>query len=361
MDERLRTLREKLSERGCDAFLFEDPISLYYLTGLHLSSGQLLVYRHEEMHLLVDKRYLEGAKERFPEAAREGGEEAFLNLLKKSSLRHLAISDRTAYGRVEALRSSLLPEVELRPLANPLIEQRMIKDGEELQKMRRAAQVTAEGFDFLCQRLCVGVTEQQLANELAIFWLKKGGYRLAFDPIIAFEPRNSQPHYTPQNLPLHRGQSVLIDIGAQVDHYLSDMTRTLFFGEPHPKMLEIYQVVRAAQEAALARCAPGITCGALDETARDLIAKAGYGDAFTHSLGHSLGLEIHEPPRLREKTTDGERPLQPGMTITIEPGIYLPTIGGVRIEDTIAITTTGYEDLIQRPKEPLIILYTNPS
>jgi Xaa-Pro aminopeptidase len=163
------------------------------------------------------------------------------------------------------------------------------------------------------------------------------------------------PHYRASKGKLEKGQPIQIDIGVIDRHYHSDMSRVVFFGKPSSEMRKIYDIVLKAQLAALNQCRPGIKIGDLDQTAREIISKAGYGDKFTHSLGHGVGLEIHESPLLRNKPPHSEEFLQPGMVITIEPGIYLSGIGGVRIEDTVVITDDGYENLTNRPKEMLII------
>lgn len=353
---RLEKLQQSLESIGCDALLLQDAVSLYYLTGLHFSAGQLLVHRHGA-HLILDGRYAEGAKERsfYPVILSE--DHALKGLLESAgyqAVTRLGFCEESSYGDYLNLQKAIAQvsrSIEIKPLRNPLFVQRMIKDPEELRRLRLAGKLGAEGFDYVCSLLREGVTEHELAADLEIFWLRHQGSKVAFAPIIAFEPSSSEPHYTPRNVPLRKGQSVLIDIGVKVEGYHSDMTRTVFFGKPTPKIQEIYDIVRKAQKAALKLCRPGTTVGELDCAARDLIAVAGYGEAFSHSLGHGIGLEIHEIPRIRNKTPDKDTVLVPHMVITIEPGIYLPGVGGVRIEDTVAISEDGYEDLTQRSKE----------
>lgn len=350
---RLKELQSRLPEFGCEALLLEDETSLLYLTGMHFSAGELIVFPTSSA-LIVDGRYAESAQTSTFHSVHLAGDEVLPRLLKKQQIQKLGFSEEMSYGNFLALQKKL-PGTALLPLPTPLAKQRMIKDTEERRLMHQAAHLGSLGFDYVCSQIKEGVTECELAAALEIFWLQQGGQGLAFRPIIAFEPRNSRPHYQPQAIPLERGQSVLIDIGVKVQDYHSDMTRVVFFGEPHPKLCEIYEIVKQAQEMALSLCRPGTQIGELDAAARDLITAAGYGEAFPHSLGHGIGLEIHEAPRVRNKEPDKEVVLQPHMAITIEPGIYLPNIGGVRIEDTVMITATGYENLTLRSRDLCIL------
>lgn len=358
--QRLKQLQSRLKGLGCDGLLVDDEVNLRYLTGLHLSNARLLVTA-KEAQLMVDGRYAEGARERsfYPVVVSdEDGIKKLLLLAPFKGISRLGFNEESSYRsylELQRLTSELSPPVALVPLPNPLYPQRIIKDPEEEQTLRQAAKLGAEGFDYICSLLREGITEQELTIELEIFWRRRGGKKLAFDPIIAFEPRSSEPHYTASDIGLRKGQSVLIDIGVNVDDYHSDMTRVVFFGPPNPKILEIYQIVWQAQKAALKLCRPGTSVGDIDAAAREIIGRAGYAEAFTHSLGHGVGLEIHEPPRLRDKEPFRGVQLEPRMVVTVEPGIYLPGIGGVRIEDTILITDAGYEDLTLRSKEPLVL------
>jgi Xaa-Pro aminopeptidase len=358
--QRLATLQRRLGSLGCDALLIDDSINLLYLTSLHLSVGRLLVSA-TAANLIVDGRYIEGARERSFYPVTLADESALERLLKSSDWSHvvtLGFSQEASYKQHCQLSEILQKtgrEIALKPLENPLMEQRLIKDHEEIDALRQAAQLGSQGFDYLCSLVREGVTERQLAAQLEIFWLQNGGQKVAFAPIIAFDPHNSEPHYTPRQIALRRGQAILIDIGVSVDDYHSDMTRMVFFDTPSKQLLAIYEIVQSAQEAALRLCRPGVNTVDLDLAARTLIEKAGYGDAFSHSLGHGIGLEVHEAPRIHSKPPVQGMILRPGMALTIEPGIYLPGLGGIRLEDTIVITEEGYEDLTLRSKNILVI------
>lgn len=360
--KRIETLIKSLKELSCDALLVDDPINLYYLTGLQLSLGILLVHQQGAV-LLVDSRYYELCKQKCPVPVllADQNHHTLAKLLANecSFVQKIAFSVENTTFKVfqdlQACINAVSTSTEnkkiltLMPLSNPVKKLRSIKDHEELRILREASNLGSLGYDFVCSLLKEGITETDIAIELEIFWKRRGSKSIAFEPIIAFGANSSMPHYRAGIAKLKKGDCILIDIGVNFNHYHSDMTRMAFFGEPNPKILEIYEIVKSAQKAALQICRPGTLIGDLDQAARSVIASHGYGDKFTHSLGHGVGLEIHEWPTLRNATPFKDVPLQEGMVITIEPGIYLPGIGGVRLEDTIAITDISYENLTNRP------------
>jgi Xaa-Pro aminopeptidase len=361
--KRLTTLKQKLKELACDAILIEDKINLLYLTGQSVSTGALIV-SDQDTAFLVDNRYFEICSQKAPCRVVLSDQTPLPKLLSSpafSSIKTLGFDDEnTSFKRYQELKKSVeeLPEqankIQLVPLDNPVRHLRMIKDEEELAILKEAAGLGSQGFDYLCTLLKEGFSEAEMAIELEIFWKKRGSKGVAFDPIIAFGANSSMPHYRAGPTKLKKGMSVLIDIGVNDHHYHSDMTRVIFFGEPPAEIRKIYSIVEQAQQAALSLCRPGTLIGKLDETARGVIAAHGYAEYFSHGLGHGVGLEIHEEPAIRNKPPYKEMPLQPGMVITIEPGIYLPGIGGVRLEDSIAITDSGYDNLTKRPIKPIL-------
>lgn len=367
-EQRLHKLQKKLQELECDALLVDDPINLYYLTGVQLSTGKLLVDMRSA-HFLVDGRYFEMCREncRFPVLLIDPKRNAFEDLLKQEChfIETLAFDSETVTYQgytdlklcVEAIRvdSHGTRLLDLKPLRNPVKKLRSLKDKSEIELLRAAGDLGARGFDHVCSLLVEGITELELAIELEIFWKLHGSKCLAFEPIIAFGANSSMPHYRAGEAKLKKGDSVLIDIGVNYRHYHSDMTRVVFFESIDPRILKIFDVVKQAQEEALALCRPGIAISALDDAARGIITSHGYGERFTHSLGHGVGLEIHEWPAVRSVPGNDQVLLELGMAITIEPGIYLPNIGGVRLEDTVVITESSYENLTNRSLEPVII------
>lgn len=355
--DRLTKLQKELTLLSCDALLVDDPINIFYMTGLKLSAGKLFVY-NLGAYLIVDSRYFEICKHSSPFPVLAAEKHSLETLLTSSEFSHissLAIdSDKTSHMAFLSLESiikkvnqsrSNTSLLNLIPIENPLKNLRNIKDAQEIALLREAALLGAQGFDFIRSILKEGITELEVAIALEIFWKQRGGRNVAFDPIIAFGANSSMPHYRAGNQYLKMGDPVLIDIGVCLNHYHSDMTRMVYFGEPDPKMRSIHAIVQQAQHAALELCRPGISLGALDIAAREVISSQGYGECFTHSLGHGVGLEIHEFPVIKNAAPYKDVVLTPGMVLTIEPGIYLPGLGGVRIEDTIVITDRGYESL----------------
>lgn len=335
-EKRLHLLREKLSG---DNFLVEDSISLFYLTGLELSAGVLIV-TPESGRLYVDGRYFEVASQTsFLEVFPIEENDPFV------SLKTLSFNqDNTPYKRFKELKEKGL---NLTPLNDPVSELRMIKDSDELELLRKASKLGVEGFEYAASLLREGITELEVAIELDIFWKRQGGKGVAFDPIIAFGATSSMPHYRPQQRLLETNNIVLMDMGVTLNNYHSDMTRVVFFGDVKPELKKIHTIVYEALHRALDLCKPGCPIGSVDKAARDHIEANGY--KLPHSLGHGIGLEVHEAPYMRNKKPWDKTLLQPGMVVTVEPGIYIPNLGGIRLEDTIIITPDGYENLTALP------------
>lgn len=360
INSRLERLQMALKQISCDAFLVDDPINLFYLTGMNLSQGWLVVYPQGAV-LFVDNRYFEMCKNTCPISVMlaEPNHKSLMAFLteKCDQIKILGFSiEDTLYKNFLDLQKCVNEiNIALLPVNNPVKQLRRFKDSEEVNLLRAAATLGAEGFDFVCSILKEGIREIEVADELEIFWKRRGSRGVAFEPIIAFGANTSMPHYRAGRARLKPGDPVLIDIGVNLQHYHSDMTRTLFFGDVPNVITEIHAIVEQAQKAALDLCKPGVSIGALDEAARNVIAVNGYGEYFTHSLGHGIGLEVHEWPILRNAPPYQNILLEPGMAITIEPGIYLPSVGGVRIEDTVVITPHGHENLTKRSTGPLKI------
>lgn len=350
--QRLHNLQTSLKEYACDTLLIENPIDLFYFTGMEFSVGKLLVSAQHGV-LIVDKRYFELCQKFSPLPVWDAESYPLPTCFATtefSSTKTLGFdSANTSYKNYLNLLKLAEPlSLQLIPLDAPILHLRTIKDHTEIQQLKKAANLGSLGFDFVLSLLKEGISELEIANELEIFWKKQGSKGLAFDPIIAFGPNSSMPHYRAGSTTLKNGDIVLIDIGVNLDHYHSDMTRTVFFGPANPKLAEIHAIVQQAQMAALALCKPGTLIGELDSAAREVIASKGFGPQFTHSLGHGVGLEIHEYPVIKNTPPYANLPLAPGMVITIEPGIYLPQLGGVRIEDTVVITPEGHTNLTNR-------------
>lgn len=341
--KRIEKLREKLWYYNCEAVIIEQEVDLYYLTGLKISTGTLVI-KPKETVLLVDSRYYHHCQKKAQIPVLLSSKTALSDVLGGEKLGF--DSQATSYQRFLELQKICK---DLQPIESPVKQLRMIKDEEEIALLRKAAVLGSEGFDFAVSLLREGVQEKEVACELDIFWKKRGAQAVAFEPIIAFGANSAMPHYRHGDTRLKWGMNALIDIGVINHYYHSDMTRVIFFGEPDPTLKKIYGIVAEAQKKALELCRPGVLIGDVDRAARDFIASQSYGDHFGHSLGHGIGLEIHEMPLLRQVSPYQEMPLQKGMVITIEPGIYIHELGGVRLEDSIVITEKGYENLTNRP------------
>ncbi len=355
--ERIKKLQDTLKENGCDAMVVDDQTNLFYLTGLDLSAGTLIVDKESVnlgANLFVDGRYIAICKEKSPFPVFLSDTHPWHKALDRSVKKIAFDSDKTTYKGFENLKNKL--SIDIIPLDGPLERLRGVKDKHEALLLKKAGELGSLGFDYVCSLLKTGIAEIEVARELEIFWKRKGATGTAFDPIIAFGKNSAMPHHRSSLTTLKQGDVVLIDIGVNLNHYRSDMTRTISFGNAPSTIHKIHTVVQRAQKLGLDLCRPGTTLKELDVTVREFIAKEGFGDYFTHGLGHGVGLDIHEFPPIRKPSTTGEYTfadiqLLPGMVITIEPGIYLDGVGGVRIEDTVLITEQGHENLTNRPKE----------
>lgn len=342
--KRISRLQEKFQQYQLDAFLITNLTDILYFTGLKLSAGKILATSHE-VHLIVDGRYIELCKKNSPLPVLLSDEKVLWTLLDKVNRLGVDGEVLSHLSFLDLQKESLKQNIELIPLKGLVHSLRAIKDPSEIALLREAAELGSLGFDFVLNSLKQGISEEELSLDLEIYWRKKGAFGVSFEPIIAFGVHSSMPHYRAGKAKLKKGDIVLIDIGVNLNHYHSDMTRVAFFGDVDPKLKEVREIVEKAYKAALTLCRSEVETAELDTAARGLITAAGYGNYFTHSLGHGIGLDVHELPLLKKSPN---YILKEGMAITIEPGIYLPGLGGVRIEDTIVITHDSYENLTNR-------------
>ena len=353
-DKRCAALVDKIDT---DAFLVlniegSDRVSLFYLTGF-TGEGALLVTR-EEAFLVTDSRYTEQAKREVPELPLVRVDEPYLDrvtaLCRERRISQITFaSARMSHATVLKLRD--LFKGELVALSDPVADLRLIKEPEEIEKIRAAVRLTENSFTELMGEIRVGVSERELALRLEFIMREKGAKKVSFDLIVAAGENSALPHYQPGTRRTKEGDLLLFDIGAQLNGYCADMTRVLAVGKVPAQLREIYDLVLAANKAGIAAVRAGEKGVAIDEIARDLIAQAGHKEHFGHGLGHGVGLEVHEGPRLSPLSKDT---LQAGMTVTVEPGVYLPGLGGVRIEDLVVVTEEGCEVLTSLPKDRLI-------
>lgn len=331
--DRIRNLSEQL-DLPC---LIEQTADLLYLTGMTLSKGRLLVMPNEST-LFVDGRYFERAKKMAPCSVKLWDE------WKKISEKRLGFdSAAVTYEGYLGLKKGL-PHVEWIPQPNPVKELRVVKEPKEIAALKKAAHLTWRGYEKIVENLREGISEEELALEFEIFCLKNGASGLSFEPIVAFGENSAYPHYRAGKSRLKKGQVVMIDIGAIVDQYCGDMTRMFHFGKPDERIVHFEEIVKRAKRKALQAIKPGVKLGKLDQLVQDEFDAAHVKPLYTHSLGHGIGLEAHEFPRIRFDSEDKDVLLKPGMVFTIEPGLYQPGVGGVRLEDTVVVTETGYEN-----------------
>jgi Xaa-Pro aminopeptidase len=353
---RISALRERMGTEGLAAMVVSHAANVRYLTGYVGSNGTAVV-GHEGAVLLTDSRYAVSAREQV------SGAEVVIG--SRDLLADIAAAARTHAGEgpvgVEADTVTLgwherfcarAEGADVRPVRGLVEDLRIIKDADEVATMRRAATVADDALGAVLAAGIVGRTERQVAFDLYAAMLDGGAEDLSFPTIVAAGPRGARPHAVPGADTIPAGTLVVIDMGAIVDGYCSDMTRTVATGPLPGRMEEIYRVCLDAQLAALAAARPGITGGDLDAVARDAIAAAGHGDHFGHGLGHGVGLEIHEAPGVRPGV---ERVLEAGMAITIEPGIYIEGLAGVRIEDLVILTGDGYDIISATPKDLTVV------
>lgn len=345
--ERVAVLQEKLKDTPWDAWLVEDPLDLYYLTGETFSVGELWIAK-EELLLLVDSRYLDSAKQKVSFPCSLKSWHASAEFLKKENIKKIAYDGaKTTVARADELQKKL-DFVSWHSLLQITQSLREVKAEEERSQIRQSASLLWEGYQYIKSVLQEGITEKEVAKLFEIFCLQRGADGLAFEPIIAFGENSALPHYRAGKRVLRRGDVVLVDIGVVFNRYCSDMTRVVFFGTPDPMLKHWLDLVIEAEKEAIALCKPGVSIRSLDMAARSVFKKEGVESHFLHSLGHGVGLEVHESPRIRFDAED--LTLKPGMVITIEPGLYLLGKGGVRYEDMVIITDTGFENLFPLDK-----------
>jgi Xaa-Pro aminopeptidase len=347
-------LHDRLEELGLDAVLVTRQVNVRYLTGFTGSNGQLLAVPGAGV-FFTDSRYEEQSRREVPDLRRVTypqklaaalGEAAVAEGVRRVGFEAAGMTYRSWRELAD------LDEVDLEPLEDEVERLRWAKDPEEIGLLERAQEVTDAAFDRVIGKLAEGVTERQVAFELDLAMREIGAERVGFDTIVAFGENAAEPHHGTSERPLRRGDVVKMDFGCLVDGYHSDMTRTVAFGEPEARLREIHALVLRAQLAGIDAVRSGITGEEADRAARSVIENAGLGDRFGHSLGHGVGLEIHEGPTLRSASDDV---LPEGAVVTVEPGVYVPGLGGVRIEDAVVVGADGCRPLPRTPKDLLVL------
>lgn len=359
---RLERLRASLEASGFDGLVVSQPESRYYLSGFgghdlppRDSAGYLLITPQQAL-LLTDPRTTEQAQREAPDyqvitySAGARGPQTVAETAGKLGLRRLAFeSIHLPYAIWDDMRRHLPTSHELVPSDKIVDDLRIIKDTQELAQLQAAIDVLDRCLADVLRRLEAGQTERQVARMVELYLLEHADGP-SFPSIVASGPNASIPHAVPSDRRIGEGEAIKIDIGARASGYCSDMTRTVCLGRPRdPRVADIHAIVLEAQQRAEREVRPGMTGREADQIARDVIARAGYGEAFVHGLGHGIGLEVHERPWVSQSR--GDEVLRPGMVFSVEPGIYLPGWGGVRIEDLVVLEADGARVLCHAPKD----------
>lgn len=354
--DRLSRFRRVMAREQLDTFLVAVPENRFYLSGFQAedlqlteSSGALLITDSSQL-LLTDFRYKEEAEEQASQfrvhVYSEGLAQLLRDLFQTLRTERLGVEGHfltwKRFQEVEKALKDACPSASVLAFDGLVEELRIIKEPEEIEWIRRSLELTEQALLSVWEKLAIGRKERDIAWSIESFIRCSGGDSVSFPPIVASGPHASLPHAVPSDREIQAGEPVILDLGSRLNRYCSDITRTWIAGTPGKQLKEIYHIVREAQLAAQDAIRAGEDSVRVDAAARDLIAEAGYGEYFGHGLGHGVGLAVHEKPGLRR--TEGTV-LQENMVVTVEPGIYLPGAGGVRLENMVRVTSNGCEVL----------------
>ena len=348
ISSRLRRLRQKVIKKGLDGLVITKLPNVRYMSGFTGSEALILLCR-DRVLFLTDFRYVEQAQGECKDLEiverKKSPMKALGGLAKELRLKVLGFeSEALSFAQYSELKGTAR---RLIPVKGMVEEMREVKEGEEIHRLKEALRVAEGAFKKVLKDIRPGVTDKQIANRLEFNMKEAGAEGAAFNTICVVGKRASQPHALPSDVPVQPESSLLIDWGARWKLYNSDLTRVVFLNRIASQSKKIYQIVKKAQSLAIERIKEGISAREVDLAARRYIESQGYGKNFGHGLGHGIGLEVHESPRLYKTN---RKPLKAGMVITVEPGIYLPQWGGVRIEDVVLVKKEGCEVLSHTPK-----------
>jgi len=354
-DTRADQVADKLEERELDQLLVNDLINVRWLTGFTGTNGLALVGRDLKL-FVTDFRYVEQARAQVPDSFEHarGKQELSEEAIKRMSGRVGYDDVHMTVRQFNKLREAVPEGVELVPAGGVVEELRAVKDAREVEAIRAAAALADEVFAEIAERGLVGRTEHEVAVDAEIGFRRRGAAGPSFSPIVASGPHGALPHAVPRQVPIEADTLVVVDMGCVLDGYSSDCTRTYATGEGlSDEMRSVYDLVLRAQLAALDAVRAGVGGRSVDSVARDLIGSEGRADQFGHGLGHGVGLDIHEDPRLSQSVSD--KPLAAGNVVTVEPGVYVPGAFGVRIEDLVVVTDDRPEILTSFTKELTVV------
>jgi len=346
MNERLEQLVDRFPERELDAVLISAAENRQYLSGFTGSAGYLFIAKGKSV-LLTDSRYTEQAAHQAPDfqvIQVKGAWDWLPDLLKENEVQRLGFeSQDMTVATYERLIGALnedpsLVKISLVTASGLAEDQRITKDKGELSSLQRAIDASDRAMETVCPTIQEGMTEREVAWRMEMAMRDFGADGISFDTIVAAGANGAMAHHMPSDHVISKGEPVVIDMGARVDGYCSDITRSVVVGEPDDTFRKVYDIVLGAQLTAINTVRPGMSGGDCDELSRNVIAEAGYGDNFGHSLGHGVGLAVHENPKVGPRSTDR---LERDMVFTVEPGIYITGWGGIRIEDIILLGEDG--------------------
>ncbi|MDF1617019.1 M24 family metallopeptidase [Petrocella sp. FN5] len=354
--QRHERLLKKMKEWALPAIFISSAHNRRYISGFTGSSAYVYITANRKV-LMTDFRYMEQAAISCPDYEildymKLGLNETIKEIMKVDGIHSLGYENHHLTVKAFDFHRNHLDHIEWIPLEDMMERLRMVKDQSELDLIEYAASIGDAAYKHILEYIKVGMKEVEVALELEMFMKKKGASRLSFETIVASGKRSSLPHAEPTTKVIEKGDFVTLDFGCVYEGYCSDMTRTLVMGDANPDQTRLYNTVLKAQEMALRAIKAGMTGKEVDLIARDYIYDQGYEGYFGHGLGHSLGLEVHENPRLSQQ---GHMTLEEGMVVTIEPGIYIPDFGGVRIEDLVVVTAEGCKNFVHSDKTLIIL------
>ncbi|MEQ2526142.1 aminopeptidase P family protein [Robertmurraya yapensis] len=352
--DKLQKVRESLGKLGIDGLLITSSYNRRYISNFTGSSGVVLVGL-DGAKFITDFRYVEQASKQcvgFDIVKHTGTiPEEVAEQVKAMGIKKLGFEqDHVTFSSFKSYEDAV--QAELVPVSGLVEKIRLIKTDAEIKILKEAADIADAAYKHILDFIRPGISELDVSNELEFFMRKAGATSSSFDIIVASGQRSALPHGVASDKIIEKGDFITLDYGAYYNGYVSDITRTLAVGEPDPKLKEIYQIVYEAQLRGVNGIKPGMSGKEADALTRDYISEKGYGEYFGHSTGHGIGLEVHEGPALSFRS---ELKLEPGMVVTVEPGIYIPGLGGVRIEDDTVITKDGNETLTHSTKELIIL------
>ena len=353
---RTEQLIKQFDNYNIEAMIISDRLNRRYLSGFTGSSGTLYISKTKKI-LVTDFRYIEQSSKECPDyEIVDILDKALIptlnEIIKNDKVKNIGFEENIITHSEYKAMDKGLDGVTLVGVTNLVEDMRMIKSQDELDNLRKAVEIGDKAFSHILGYVQEGITELDIALELEFFMKKNGATNLSFDSIVASGVNSSMPHAQPSNKKIQKGDFLTLDFGCLYNGYCSDMTRTVVIGNCDEEQTKIYNTVLKAQEKALEMIRSGIFGFEADKVARDIIKEAGYGDYFGHGLGHAVGMYIHENPRL---SVAGNTKLESNMVVTVEPGIYVPNFGGVRIEDMVVVKEDGIDNLTKSSKELIIL------